>query len=184
MASNLSATPVAVPAANPVPFGLACYGISVFLLSAFIGGWLPGPQGVIGFAIFTGGLGMVIAGGWAFLAGSTFGGTVLTGYGAFWASTAIYLWFLVGSSKGVNVDLAWVAAAWGIFTGYMALCAAKAKLQLVTVVLAILFVVFLLVWIGNAFHVAGAVKIGAILGIVSAIVAWFESYRGVSKSIA
>jgi succinate-acetate transporter protein len=179
-----SSTPAAPPTANPVPFGLACYGICVFLLSAFLLGKLPGPQGLIGFAMFTGGVGMLIAGVLAFRVGSTFGGTVLTGYGVFWSSLATYLWFLIGSSKDVSADLAWASFAWGIFTGYVALNSLKVKAPLITAVLFILLIVFALVWIANAFHVAQAATIAGYLGIISAFVAWLQSYQGVQESLS
>lgn len=179
-----SSTPAAPPTANPVPFGLACYGICVFLLSAFLIGKLPGPQALIGFALFTGGVGMFVAGVWAFRVGSTFGGTVLTGYGAFWASLATYLWFFIGSSKDVSADLAWVSLPWAIFTGYVALNSLKAKAPLITAVLVILFFAFALVWVANAFNVAAAGKFAGYLGIISALVAWLQSYQGVQESLA
>lgn len=177
MASNAPA-----PTANPVPFGLACYGICVVLLSAFLLG-LVQPQGLIGYALFTGGLGMFVAGWWAFRAGSTFGGTVLTGYGAFWASTAFYLWFLIGGSKDAAADLTWIAIVWGVFTLYVTLNSMKVGLPLVTGLLAVLFVVYVLVIIANGAHVEGAAKLAGVLGIISGVLAWIQSYQGVQQSL-
>jgi succinate-acetate transporter protein len=143
------------------------------------------PSPAIGYAVFTGGLGMVLASLAAYRAGSTFGATLLAGYGVFWASTAFYLWFFAPKSANVFVDLSWILIPWTIFTGYMLVCSLKTQLHAVQLLLALLFVALLLIWLVAALHLPALfMKIAAILAIVSALDAWYESYREVSESLA
>lgn len=180
MANNVEA-----PTANPIPFGLLCYGVSVFILSGFLWGGLPSTQPVVGYALFTGGLGMFLAAIAAYRAGSTFGATLLAGYGAFWASTAFYFWFFAPRSANVNLDLSWIVVPWAVFTGYMLLCSLRTNLQAVQLLLGLLFVALVLVWLATALHLpALTLRIAAIFTILSAIDAWFESYREVMESLA
>jgi|SRR5579872_2785156 len=167
------------PPANPLPFGLLCYGVSVFILSGFLWGKLE-PQPVIGYGLFTGGLGMFLAALAAYRAGNTFAATLLGGYAAFWPSTAFYLWFFAGKSANLSADLAWVAVAWGVFTGYMFLASLRTNLQAVQLLMGLLLTLFVFLWIAMAFHTgAWALKVAAIMGILSAIDAWIESFREV-----
>jgi succinate-acetate transporter protein len=178
MSSNMS-----TPTANPLPFGLLCYAVSVFILSGFLWGKLE-PQPLVGYALFSGGLGMVLAAIAAYRMGNTFAATLLGGYGVFWASTAFYLWFFAAKSTNLNADLGWITVAWGVFTGYMFLASLRTSLPAVEVLLGFLFLVFFFVWLHSAFHVGiWALKIAAVLGICSAIDAAFESYREVIDSL-
>lgn len=178
------ATNAQAPAANPIPFGLLCYGVSVFILSGFLWGKLQ-PTPVIGYAIFSGGVGMFLASFAAYRAGSTFGATLLAGYAAFWSSTAFYLWFFAPRSPNVFLDLSWILLPWIVFTGYMLACSMKTTLHAVQLLLALLFVALILVWLTAAVHLPVALlKIAAILAILSALDAWYESYREVSDSLA
>ncbi|HEX5436926.1 MAG TPA: acetate uptake transporter [Gemmatimonadaceae bacterium] len=171
-------------AANPLPFGLLCYGVSVFILSGFLWGSLQ-PQPAVGYALFAGGLGMFLAGIATYRAGNTFATTVLAGYGAFWASTAIYIWFFAGKSPDMNADLAWITFAWGIFTLYMFVASLRTGLPAITLLLALLFILFLFAWLATAFNVGTwALKVAAIAGIVSAADAAIESFREVMASVA
>jgi uncharacterized protein len=178
MANTMQTAP-----ANPLPFGLLCYGVSVFILSGFLWGALE-PQPLIGYAIFTGGVGMLLASLAAYRAGNTFATTLLGGYGAFWASTAFYLWFFAGKSGNMSADLAWITIAWGIFTGYMLIASMRTGLQPVQLLLGLLFGLFVFVWIAMAFHTgAWALKLAAIFGILSAIDAWYESFREIMATL-
>ena len=179
MSDNTQAVP-----ANPLPFGLLCYGISVFILSGFLWGKLQ-PQPVVGYALFTGGLGMFLAGIAAYRAGNTFATTVLAGYGAFWSSTAVYIWFFAGKSPNMSADLAWIMCAWGIFTLYMFVASLRTGLPAVQLLLGLVLILCVLVWLTMAFGVGPwALKGAAIAGVISAVDAWIESYREIAASLA
>jgi succinate-acetate transporter protein len=156
----------------------------VFILAGFLWGKLQ-PTPLIGYAIFTGGLGMFLAAVAAYRAGSTFGATLLGGYAAFWVSTAFYLWFFAPRSPNVFLDLSWILLPWVVFTGYMLVCSMKTNLHAVQLLLGLLFAALILVWLAAAAHLpAVLLKIAAILAIISAFDAWYESYREVSDSLA
>jgi uncharacterized protein len=170
-------------AANPLPLGLLCYGVSVFILSGFLWGKLH-PEPVIGYALFAGGLGMILAALGTYRTGNTFATTLLGGYGVFWASTAFYLWFFAAKSPNMGADLGWIAVAWGVFTGYMFLASLRTSMPAVELLVGFLFLVFFFVWLNSAFHVGmWAPKVAAVFGILSAIDAWFESYREITDSM-
>ncbi|MGZ3496797.1 MAG: acetate uptake transporter [Vulcanimicrobiaceae bacterium] len=174
---------VQTPAANPLPFGLLCYGVSVFILSGFLWGKLE-PQPLIGYAIFTGGLGMLLASLAAYRAGNTYATTLLGGYGVFWVSTAFYIWFFAGKSANMNADFGWIAFAWGVFTAYMFLASLRTNMPAVELLMGFLLLLFVFLWIAMAFHTGTwALKIAAVMGIASAIDAWFESYREIMASL-
>lgn len=179
------ATNAQAPAANPIPFGLLCYGVSVFILSGFLWGVLA-PTPVIGYAIFTGGAGMFLAAMAAYRAGSTFGATLLAGYGAFWSSTAFFLWFFAPKdASALMMDLAWIVVPWGIFTAYMFMCSLKTNMHAVQLLLGLLFIAFALIWLVAALHLpALLMKVAAIVAILSALDAWYESYHEINESLA
>jgi len=178
MANTMQVTP-----ANPLPFGLLCYGVCVFMLSGFLWGALE-PQALIGFAIFTGGAGMVLAALAAYRSGNTYATTLLGGYGFFWASFAFYLWFFAGKSANLSADLAWIAVAFGVFTAYMLVATMRTGIQTLEVLMGLLLVVFAFVWIGMVFHTGPwALKIAAVAGVLSALDAWYESFREVMATL-
>jgi uncharacterized protein len=169
--------------ANPLPFGLLCYGVSVFILSGFLWGSLQ-PTPLIGYAVFTGGLGMILAGLAAYRTGNTFATTLLCGYGTFWASTAFYLWFFAARSANSAADLSWIAVAWGIFTAYMLVASLRTSLQPVQLLLGLLLVLFVFLWIAMTFNTGTwALKIAAIAGVLSALDAWLESFREIIATL-
>jgi succinate-acetate transporter protein len=178
MANTMQTTP-----ANPLPFGLLCYGVCVFILSGFLWGVLE-PQALIGYAIFTGGAGMLLAAIAAYRAGNTYATTLLGGYGVFWASTAFYLWFFAGKSANMSADLAWIVVAFGIFTAYMLVATMRTGLQSIELLMGLLLVLFAFVWIAMAFHTgAWALKIAAVAGVLSALDAWYESFREIMATL-
>jgi uncharacterized protein len=177
MSSNSSS-----PAANPLPFAFICYAVSVFILSGFLWGKLE-PQPDVGFALFGGGLGLILAAFAAYRAGNTFATTMLGGYGVFWASIAFYLWFFAAKSANLNADLGWISVPWAIFTLYMFLASLRTNLPAVQVLLGTLFLVYFFVWLHSAFHFDWALRVAAVWGIISAIDAVVGSYHDVMESL-
>ncbi len=81
--------------------------------------------------------------------------------------------------------MSWIVIPWAIFTGYMLLCSLKTQLHAVQLLLALLFVAFVLIWLVAALHLpAMLMKLAAIIAILSALDAWYESYREISDSLA
>ncbi|TAM72708.1 hypothetical protein EPN44_15585 [bacterium] len=170
--------------ANPAALGLAGFALTTFLLSAANAGLLPGSDVWIGFALFYGGLAQLFAGMWEFAAGNTFGATAFSSYGAFWLGTAFYVWFWAPKSGNVPLDLAWLLGAWAIFTGYMMLESFRINNPPVMWVFVALFITYVLLWLGAWFHASGLTVTGGWTGIITALLAWYASYKAVHNSIA
>lgn len=180
--SSTSSEPVV---ANPAPLGLAGFALTTFLLSAVNAGLLTSKGDAwMGFALFYGGAAQLLAGMWEFKAKNTFGATAFSSYGAFWLSTAFYVWFWAPKSGSVSADLTWILGAWAIFTGYMMLNALKINNPPVLAVFIALFITFVLLWAGDAFSMTMMHTAGGYVGLVTAALAWYASYVGIQKSLA
>ncbi len=160
--------------ANPIPLGLACFAISVFMLAGYLWGAIPGGT-LVPTALFVGGAGMLGTGIAAYRRGDDLDTTWMTAYGLFWAGLAFYMWFFAPRTGDVGISLAWLAFALGIFTAYIFVTSLRARSPLVSAQLILFFVLFLFMWIAGAFHVGGADRIAAIAGFITAIVAAIES---------
>jgi uncharacterized protein len=163
--------------ANPAALGLAGFALTTFLLSCANAGLLPATDSVwIGFALFYGGAAQLLAGMWEFPQGNTFGATAFCSYGAFWLSTAFYVWFFVGKAASPPHDLAYLLFAWAVFTGYMMVESLRHAAAPVKAVFVALFITYVLLWIGQAW-VPSLVQIGGYTGIITAIFAWYASWK-------
>lgn len=175
---------VAPAIANPLPLGLFGFALTTFILSASNAGLfgVPPAKGltmVIGLALFYGGIAQLLAGMWEFKRGNTFGAAAFSSYGAFWLAFAFTAQFnLIPSASA----LAWWLLAWGFFSFLMLLVSLRVSIALI-----VLFVVLTLTYIALAIgYFSGAngtwIQIGGILGIITALVAWYTALAGVLDS--
>ncbi|MBO0829656.1 MAG: acetate uptake transporter [Streptosporangiales bacterium] len=171
--------------ADPGPVGLAAFAATTFFLSVVNAGLLPATiePGVLGLALFYGGVVQVLAGMWEFAKGNTFGALAFSSYGGFWLS----FWYLLthvntaamGPNAGKAVGL--YLLCWTIFTGYLAIASLRTTGAIAATVI-LLFLTFLALTIGELGGSAMFGKIGGWLGIVTAIVAWYTSFAGVTNA--
>jgi uncharacterized protein len=162
---------------NPAALGLAGFALTTFLLSSSNAGLLPADDAAwIGFALFYGGAAQFLAGMWEFAAGNTFGATAFSSYGAFWMGTAIYVWFFAAKAASVPHDLAYLLFAWTVFTVYMTIEALRHAAMPVKAVFVTLSITFILLWLGAAW-VPSLTQIGGYTGIITAICAWYASWK-------
>lgn len=181
-----TATP-ALAVADPAPLGLAAFALTTFLLSAFNAGFTKGLAAEwVGYALGYGGLIQLLAGMWEFRNRNVFGATAFSTYGGFWIGLGIYALVFLGNPKtNLLNDLGWILVAFAIFNTYMLIWSSQVNaavfgvfltLELTEIVLAI-----------GAFHGDapghGATKIGAIIGIITAVVAWYTSAAGVAAGM-
>jgi len=179
--------------ANPAPLGLAGFALTTFVLSVVNANWFAsGVAGiVVALALAYGGLAQLLAGMWEFKAGNTFGATAFTSFGAFWLS---YVAILI---PGTGVAASLVATnqlhqalgiyliAWGIFTTIMFLGTLRINMGLIVLfaLLALTFYALGLNELTAAGDPNGAFKIiGGYLGIITAIVAWYNALAGLLNS--
>ena len=190
----MSSAPEPVPApstvsiADPGPLGLAGFGITTLVLSCFNANLLnvSAEAVVLPLALFYGGLAQLLAGMWEFRKGNTFGATAFASFGAFWLSYYLLakdiLPSLTGSTASNTGDAVGLfLLAWGIFTLYMTVAALRQSRAVLAVFVA-LTVTFVLLAIG-AFDASSTItKAGGWVGLVTAVLALYTSFAGVTAA--
>ena len=169
------------PPADPAPLGLAAFALTTFLLSAKNAHWTHGTDAWLGFAFAYGGLCQLLAGMWEFRNRNVFGATAFSTYGGFWIGLAVYVELVAPSAKTatqVSNDLGWILLAFLIFNSYMMLWSMSVNMAVFGVFLTLEATELILV-IGNFSNSTNTIKIGGIVGVVTAAVAWYTSAAGV-----
>ena len=170
--------------ADPGPLGLAGFAGTTLFLSCVNADLLPATVvgGVFGLAIFYGGIAQLLAGLWEFTKGNTFGSTAFVSFGAFWLS----FWFLnthsplEGSPADVDHAVGTYLLVWTIFTAYMFIASLRTTGAIAAVFL-FLALTFLFLTIGKYDGSTGITKIGGYLGLVTAALAFYGSFAGVTN---
>lgn len=165
--------------ANPGPLGLSAFALTTFILSSVNAGLIAGTEIkiVVGLALFYGGIAQILAGMWEFRTGNTFGATAFTSYGAFWLAVGGSLqfgWLNVATSAG-HAAFGFFLLGWTIFTLMMFLSTLKTNGGLIAL-FGLLFLTFLFLTIAE--FGGGTGVLGGYLGIVTALVAWYNALAG------
>lgn len=178
----------ASPIADPAPLGLAAFALTTFLLSAKNANWMGSATGDawLGYAFAYGGLGQLLAGMWEFRNRNVFGATAFSTYGAFWIGLALWAKLVAPSHPATSVAIAhdqgWILLAFAIFNTYMLLMSTQVNLAVFGVFLT-LEVTEIVLFIGAFQGSASLIKAGGIIGVITAVVAWYTSAAGVSNGI-
>jgi succinate-acetate transporter protein len=172
--------------ADPGPLGLSAFALTTFVLSCCNAGLIPkgGDFVVLGIALAYGGLAQFAAGMWEFKRNNTFGATAFTSYGAFWMSFALLLTFYVGKipANAVPASIGTFLLAWGIFTVYMTIAAAKVSRPLL--VLFVILTITFFVLAAGAFAANNNISVlGGYLGIATAFAAWYVAAKGLLAAV-
>jgi uncharacterized protein len=186
--------------ADPAPLGLAAFALTTFLLSAVNAGWAKNSTGFDwwGYAIAYGGLCQLLAGMWEFRNRNVFGATAFSTYGGFWIGAGLWLHFIGGPAAAttplaVNRDLAWILLGFAIFNTYMLIFASQVNMAVFLVFLT-LELTLVVGFIGNfatskpalppfATYDNPIIIIGGIIGVITALVAWYTSAAGVINGL-
>lgn len=174
--------------ADPGPLGLAAFAMTTFVLSVFNANIIGNKAlelVVLPLALFYGGAVQILAGMWEFRKNNTFGALAFSSYGAFWITLAWYLRYLAAGLPTATEHEArgLFLLAWTIFTAYM-LVASLGTTRMLTAVFAFLFATFLLLALGvlAAPPDATLIKAGGWLGLITALLAWYHSFAGVTNA--
>jgi uncharacterized protein len=176
--------------ADPGPLGLAAFALTTFTLSLFNAGIAPESleKVVLPLALFYGGLGQLLAGMWEFRKANTFGATAFSSYGAFWLAFAAYVQFVEPALEAAGASETQVKTAtgifllgWAIFTLYMAVASLRTTGALMAVFF-LLFLTFLLLSLGDLLGVSVVATVGGIVGLLTAVAAWYASFAAVTNS--
>ncbi len=181
--------PLAV--ADPAPLGLGGFALTTFLLSVHNAFPMQAP-GVefLGLAFFYGGAAQFAAGMWEFKNRNTFGATAFSTYGAFWLSLAFYFMFLAPKTTTLPNDVGWFLVGFAAFNTYMLLWSMRVNAAVFLVFLTLevteilLFVGLFTVSTPPAPDVDAIYRIGGVVGIATAVAAWYASAAGVANSLA
>jgi succinate-acetate transporter protein len=169
--------------ADPGPLGLAAFALTTFVLSLFNAGIAPEAlePAVLPLALFYGGIAQFVAGLWEFRKANTFGATAFCSYGAFWLAFAAYVKFVEPDLMASGVTESQVKTAtgiflvgWALFTLYMLVASLRTTGALVSV-FATLFLTFALLAIADLTGADTLATIGGIVGLISALCAWYAS---------
>jgi succinate-acetate transporter protein len=177
--------PARTPNIGMVPLGLFSLGVATFLLAGQFGGWIDALQ-FVPYAIFTGGLAMMVAGIMALREDNPFAGTAFSLIGSFFVAVGFDVWFFASGEKNHGADLAWVTLAWAVVLLLLALASfGVARMPMPGKIMwVILFLGFLLAWISAAFQMDWARTAASIAGIIVAIMAVLGGYMSLREVMA
>ncbi|MGH3170394.1 MAG: acetate uptake transporter [Trebonia sp.] len=193
VSEDKTAEPAVQPAAqglaiaDPAPLGLAAFALTTFLLSASNAGWMGSSSGNawLGYALAYGGATQLMAGMWEFRNKNVFGSTAFSSYGGFWIGLGLWALLVLphDSATQVGKDEAWILLAFAIFNTYMMIMATQVNLAVFGVFLT-LEITEILLFIGGFTANSTLIKAGGVVGVITALVAWYTSAAGVSNGIA
>ncbi|AWX15289.1 transcriptional regulator [Mergibacter septicus] len=158
--------------ANPGPLGLCGFALTTWLLSLINGGFYTANNVslVIAMAFAFGGTAQAIAGILEFKKGNTFGFTAFISYGAFWWSWALFVRFFNDGADATFI--AWYLAIWGTFT-LMMFIASLSKPKALQAIFFFLTLTFYALALGDATAIHTISRLGGILGLITALLAFY-----------
>jgi hypothetical protein len=163
--------------ADPAPLGLAAFALTTFLLSVANAGWMKNGSGDawLGYAFGYGGLVQLLAGMWEFRNRNVFGATAFSTYGGFWIGLGLWA-RLVAPSAGPagGKDIAWILLSFAIFNTYMLIWSSQVNMAVFAVFLT-LELTEIVLFIGGFANSSGIIKVGGVIGVITALVAWYTS---------
>ncbi len=174
-----AAVPLSARLADPVPVGLAGFGLTTFMLSMIEVGLISKSAlpVVLGSALAYGGILQLLAGMWAFVRHNTFAAVALGSYGAFWISywalNTFYLSKIPASEQASALGLFLIS--WAVFSFYMWIVSFRVNVAVMLVFLT-LWPAYLLLGLGTVDASATLTHIGGGFGIATALIAWYVSF--------
>jgi uncharacterized protein len=174
--------------ADPVPLGIAGFGMTTFVLSCvnagFFGGSAAGPV-VLGLAVFYGGIVQLLAGLWAFAKGETFAAVAFCSYGGgFWLSYFFLVRYIaphLSASVAGNATGLYLLA-WLIFTFYMTIAALRTNVAVLWVFITLTATYLLLVLAELGVASSSLLPIAGYVGITCGVAAWYVAFAHVTNA--
>jgi succinate-acetate transporter protein len=175
--------------ADPGPLGLAGFAMTTCVLSVFNAHLITGKgldASVLPLALFYGGIAQLLAGMWEFKKANTFGALAFTSFGAFWLSYAALAKYVLpgipaASANQIPHIVGLFLLMWSIFTVYMTVASLRVT-GAVAAVFVVLSLTFIALTIGAFGSYTSWTKIGGWLGLVTAALAWYASFAGVTNA--
>src|SRR5690554_2570136 len=162
---------------NAGPLGLMSFGLTTILLNLHNAGITEMSVVIVGMGIFLGGLAQIVAVLLSFRNNNTFLGTAFTGFGFFWLSL-VYIW----NNGGADLkSMGFYLLLWGIFTTFMAI-GTRHHTLVSKLVFSSLALLFYLLAIGDFTGVTLITRIGGVVGIISGLLALYDSVAQIVNS--
>lgn len=180
MSNDAPTTTSPATVADPGPLGLAGFAMTTLFVSFGAANIITESEAgkfVLGAALFYGGLAQLLAGMWEFKRGNTFGATAFSSFGAFWLT---YWWIIthLSGTTDFHQALGLFDLAWALFTAYMTVAALRTSTA-VLAVFVFLTLTFLFLGLGALQNTvpgpATLTRVGGVLGIITAALAWYAS---------
>jgi succinate-acetate transporter protein len=173
--------------ADPAPLGLAGFAMTTFVLSLDNSGWVKGvgTASVLALALFYGGAVQLLAGMWEFKNKNTFGALAFSSFGAFWLAFFYYVKYIAGGLGASGYQATgYFLLAWTIFTAYMLVASMKTNVAVIGVFFFLTVTFALLAWgaLLDKGAGVGVTKAGGICGLITAAIAWYASFAGVTNA--
>lgn len=180
---GMGQAPPEPPISDPAPVGLAAFALTTFVLSCVNAGFIPESliKVFVPLAFVYGGATQLLAGLFEFRNRNVFGATAFTGYGAFWIALAILVQFAPSlgiTEQTLPIVLGWTLLAWAIFT-FIIMLASFGVSVAVSVVLVLLFATYVILTVGQFTGSVAWIHVGGIVGIITAVAAWYTAAAGV-----
>ncbi len=177
--------------AEPAALGLAAFAVTTFLVSLYniVGGDMPLLAFFL-FACFYGGLAQFVAGLFAYRNEDTFGATLFTSYGAFYLALAAMGGLLLRGSitpgPGLQRGLAWILLAYAVVSlGFLVQSLwMNQALSLLMLGIEVTEILLLIGYFRGDTAGIGIVIAGGVVGIATAVVAWYASMAALLNSMA
>ncbi|GAB6148114.1 acetate uptake transporter [Stetteria hydrogenophila] len=161
---------------DPAALGLAGFGLTTVALSLHNMGLLATAGLTFAYGYMYGGLAQVIAGIIEFRRNNMFGGTAFTSYGLFWLGLALLVTLEnLGVFEASAAELGVWMLLWGLFTLYLTIGAANLQARAVTVVLALLTILFFLLAAANFSGSEGLLHFAGAWGVLTGLSAIYTS---------
>lgn len=176
----------AAATADPSPLGLGGFALTTFVLSVANAQFIApaAKPAFLGLAFFYGGLAQLLAGMQEFKKNNVFGATAFSTYGAFWLSLATLVLLealgVINWQGSGGQALGVFLIGFTVFNTYMWLASFGVSVAVcgVFTTLEITFILLVLAEFGFISSIYGG-----ILGIITALIAWYASAAGVINSV-
>jgi uncharacterized protein len=178
-------TSAAVSVADPVPLGMAAFGLTIFLFGAiyaFFGTPAAHLRLLMPIAFWFGGITLFLASMWAMRKGSTFAATTMGVLSGFWLTWA-GLSYIGMTGAGTEAILGIYLGLFGVITAYLFLAACRVNLALA----AVLGVTTLAFWAGACgigLTSPVGMRVAGWCAMVAGVVAFYASFAVVLDSVA
>lgn len=167
--------------ADPAPLGLAAFALTTFTFCGITAGWLPSDEAAVALApaLLYGGIAQFVAGIIALFRNDVFAGTALASYGCFWAGH----WYLgTHDVFGLGADAGqangYMTLGWAIFTVFLLIGSWRVSYGMFATFV-VLLPAFIFLALGGLLNSTGLTQVGAYLGFITGLLAWYNSAAGV-----